>query len=266
MTNHHGDFIWYELLTSDADAAAAFYGAVVGWTSQSSSQPDMDYRFFSSGDGSDMADGVGGYMAITADMAAGGARPGWIGYIAVDDLDASATSITGAGGAVLVPAMDLDGVGRMAKVADPQGAPFFIMRGASDEVSHSFAAAEPKNGHCAWNELATSDPAAAKTFYGAQFGWANDGELDMGPMGKYEFLKVSDGRFALGAVMPLMPGMPAPMWSFYFRVADIDSGAAAITANGGTILQEPMEIPGGDYSLMAIDPAGAAFGLVGAKT
>ena len=92
-----------------------------------------------------------------------------------------------------------------------------------------------------------------------------DGDLDMGPMGKYEFLKVSGGRFALGAVMSKMPEMPVSAWSFYFRVPDIDKGAAAISANGGTILQGPMEIPGGDFSMMALDPAGAAFGLVGAR-
>jgi uncharacterized protein len=265
MTNQHGDFIWYELMTSDADAASDFYGKVVGWTSTSSGQSGMDYRFFSSGDGSDPKDGVGGYMAITEDMAAGGARPSWVGYIAVDDVDASAESIKAAGGAIFMPPMDLDGVGRMAMVADPQGAPFYVMKGASDETSHSFAATEPKIGHCAWNELSTSDPEAAKAFYAAQFGWSKDGELDMGPMGKYEFLKASGDRFALGAVMPKMPEMPVSMWSFYFRVPDIDAAAETVKANGGTILVEAMEIPGGEFSLNVMDPQGAAFGLVGPR-
>ena len=266
MTNKHGDFIWYELLTSDADAAGDFYGKVVGWTSINSGQPGMDYRFFSSGDGTDNKDGVGGYMAITPDMAAGGARPAWVGYIGVDDVDASTKSITDAGGSVLMPAMDLDGVGRMAMVADPQGAPFYVMKGASDAPSHSFAALAPKVGHCAWNELSTSDPEAAKAFYTAVFGWSKQGEMDMGPMGKYEFLMASGERFGIGAVMPKMPDMPVSMWAYYFRVPDIDAGVAAITANGGTLLQEPIAIPGGDYSLMAMDPAGAAFGLVGPRT
>ncbi len=265
MTNKHGDFIWYELLTSDADAAGDFYGKVVGWASIRSDQPDMDYRFFSSGDGSDPTDGVGGYMAITPEMAEGGAHPSWVGYICVDDVDVSVTKLTAAGGKVLMPATDLEGVGRMAMVTDPQGAPFYVMRGASDETSHSFAALEPKIGHCAWNELASNDPDAAKAFYSAQFGWAKDGELDMGPMGKYEFLKASGGRFALGAVMPLMPGMPMPMWTFYFRVPDIDIAVDTIKANGGTMLAEPMEIPGGEFSLSAMDPQGAAFGLVGPR-
>ncbi len=265
MTNKHGDFIWYELVTSDADAAGEFYGKVVGWTSTSSDQAEMDYRFFSSSNGSDTKDGVGGYMAITPEMAAGGAVPSWAGYIAVDDVDASVDSIKSAGGEVIMDAVDLDGVGRMAMVADPQGAFFYVMKGASDETSHSFAATEPKIGHCAWNELATSDPEAAKAFYAAQFGWVQDGELDMGPMGTYEFLTASDGRFALGALWPKMPEMPMSAWTFYFRVADIDVAAEAIKTHGGTLFADPMEIPGGEFSLNATDPQGAAFGLVGPR-
>lgn len=266
MTNQHGDFIWYELMTSDADAAAAFYAKVGGWTASSAGQPGMDYRFFSSGDGSDTKDGVGGFMAITPDMAAGGARPAWIGYICVDDVDASVAKLTAAGGAVLTPANDLPGVGRMAMVADPQGTPFHVMKGAVEGgESHSFAALEPKVGHCAWNELSSADPEVAKSFYGSLFGWVKDGDMEMGPLGKYEFWKDAGGRFALGAVMPLMPGMPMSAWTFYFRVGDIDAALATIKAEGGQMLQEPTPIPGGDFSLTALDPQGAAFGLVGPR-
>ena len=124
MANHHGDFIWYEILTSDAAAAADFYGKVIGWTAKGAEQPGMDYNFFFAGDPADTRNGVGGFMALTPDMAAGGAIPAWIGYIAVDDVDSSAAKIISAGGSVLMPAMDLEGVGRMAMVADPQGAVF----------------------------------------------------------------------------------------------------------------------------------------------
>jgi uncharacterized protein len=265
MTNQHGDFIWYELLTKDADAAGDFYGKVIGWTSTPSGQPGMDYRFFSSGDGSDPKDGVGGYMAITPEMEAGGAQPCWLGYIAVDDVDASVAAITASGGTLHMPAMDLEGVGRMAMVADPQGVPFYVMKGASDETSHSFAALAPKVGHCAWNELATSDPEAAKAFYGALFGWTKQGDMDMGPIGKYEFLMASGDRFGIGAVMPKLPEMPVSMWQFYFRVPDIDAAVATIKVNGGTPLMEPVEIPGGEYSVSAADPQGAVFGLVGPR-
>jgi uncharacterized protein len=266
MTNKHGDFIWYELLTNDADAAGDFYGKVIGWTSTPSGQPGMDYRFFSSSDGSDPKDGVGGYMAITPEMEAGGARPAWVGYIGVDDVDASAAAIAAAGGSILMPAMTLEGVGRMAMVADPQGAPFYIMKGASDETSHSFAAFEPKAGHCAWNELASGDPEGAIAFYAAQFGWAAAGEMDMGEMGAYHFLKASDERFMLGAVYQKVEADPHSHWLFYFRVANLDAAMGAIKELGGQIYMEPVPLPEGpDFSVIAYDPQGAAFGLVGPR-
>jgi uncharacterized protein len=265
MTNKHGDFIWYELLTTDADAAAEFYGKVVGWTSAASGQPGMDYRFFSSGDGSDPVDGVGGYMAITPEMAAHCA-PAWVGYIAVDDVDASADSITQAGGNILMPAMDIDGVGRMAMVTDPQGAPFYIMRGASNETSHSFAATEPKLGHCAWNELASDDPEGAITFYADQFGWAAAGEMDMGDMGAYRFLQASAERFLIGAVYQKVEADPQSNWLFYFRVTNLGNAMATIKALNGQIHMEPVPVPEStDFSMIAYDPDGAPFGLIGPR-
>ncbi len=263
--NQQGDFIWYELLTSDADAASDFYGKVIGWYSQSSGQPDMDYRFFFAKDGGDPKDGIGGYMAITPEMAEHGARPAWVGYLAVDDVDASAATIIAGGGSILMPAMDIDGVGRMAMVADPQGAVFYIMRGASDETSYSFAATEPKVGHCAWNELASSDPVAAKDFYSAQFGWNNGEEMDMGSMGIYHLMNASENRFPLCGVYSLVPEDPQSHWIFYFRVPNIDAGIVAVTENGGRIHIDPTAIPSGEFSLVAYDPQGAAFGLIGPR-
>lgn len=263
MTNLQGNWIWYELLTGDADAAADFYASVAGWHPRPAQQPEVDYRFFWSRAGEDPADGVGGFMAINDEMAQQGLKPGWLGYLAVEDVDRTVTAITEAGGSVLMPALDMEGVGRMALVADPQGAAFYVMRGASDETSHAFAKHKPKMGHCAWNELATSDPAAAWGFYGPLFGWSKQGELDMGPMGTYEFI-ASDAL--IGAIMPTTPDQPATGWTFYFRVPDITAAAEAVRQAGGSVLVEPMEIPGGDFSLVARDPDGAVFGLVGAKS
>jgi uncharacterized protein len=262
MANQHGDFIWYELMTPDAAAAMAFYGVVVGWSFGNSEE----YREIKASDG----EFVGGILQLSPEMLAGGAHPGWYGYLTVDDVDATLASITAAGGQVFMPARDMAGVGRIAMVADPQGAPFYVMRPTPpadnpDGFSTAFAAYGPKAGHCAWNELATTDPEAAKAFYGAQFGWTKDGEMEMGPLGRYEFLKVSGGRFALGAVMPKMPGMPVSLWTYYFRVPNIDAAVEMIKAHGGTILQEPMEIPGGDFSMNAMDPQGAPFALVGGR-
>ncbi len=269
MANHHGDFIWYELMTSDADSARAFYQAVVGWNIEAEPSGDIDYRMISSAEGP-----VAGLMPITAEMSSGGARPAWLGYIGVDDVDTMAKSVESGGGSIHMPPTDIPDVGRFAFVADPQGAPFYIMRGSSDEESHSFSYDKPRIGHCAWNELSTSDVEGAKHFYGQRFGWVKDGDMDMGPLGKYEFLRHAGrapegspmGQGMLGAVMPKMPQMPVSAWTYYFRVPDIDAAAETIAANGGTLIQEPVEIPGGDFSLVAADPQGAAFGLVGART
>ena len=255
--NKHGDFIWYELVTGDAAAAQAFYGDVVGWRFSDFADGGSGYRLFSAGEAA-----VGGLLELNDAMRADGARPGWLGYVAVDDVDASVARIEGLGGQVMMPAEDIEGVGRMALVADPQGAPFYVMRGSSDQRSDSFASDAPRVGHCAWNELSSTDPAAAWDFYETEFGWTRDGALEMGPLGQYEFVRHDH---MLGAIMPKMPEMPVPAWTYYFRVPDIDAAAARVEAGGGQVLSPPMEIPGGDYSMSGIDPQGAAFALVGAR-
>jgi uncharacterized protein len=260
MANHHGDFIWYELMTPDAKASEAFYGPILGW----SFSGGADYREIQASEG-----GVGGMLPLTAEMTAGGARPAWVGYINVDDVDKMVASITGGGGRVYMPARDMPGVGRFAMVTDPQGAAFYAMKPTPpadqpDATSNAFSYDRPRIGHCAWNELVTSDPASALHFYGQRFGWVKDGEMDMGPMGKYEFLR--HGRKGmLGAIMPTVPHAPVPGWVHVFRVADIDAAASQVTSAGGTITHGPVEIPGGDFSMNGVDPQGAHFALVGSR-
>ena len=263
MANKHGDFIWYELLTSDAQAAQAFYGPVLGWQFADSGQPSVDYRIIQVKD-----EGVGGLMQITDEMRAGGARPAWLGYILADDVDAAVAKLSAAGGKVLMAATDMPNVGRIAMVTDAQGAPFYLMRpappaGGPDKESRAFASTEPLVGHCAWNELVTADPDAAIGFYTGLCGWRQEGEMDMGPMGKYQFLY--HGPTMVGAVMPKPEQMPVSMWGFYHRVADIDDALTAVRAGGGQVLVEPQEIPGGEFTINAIDPQGAPFGLVGKR-
>lgn len=265
MTNHHGDFVWYELVTPDPDGAQAFYGPLLGWTIKSAEMPNMDYRLAGTAEGD-----VAGIMKTPADAPM---PPAWLGYVGVDDVDKIAASVTDGGGAVHMAPWDVPNVGRMAFVADPQGAMLYVMTGVSDEESHAFSYDKPRPGHCAWNELSSSDPAAALHFYGQRFGWVKDGEMDMGELGTYHFLRHAGhapegspmGQGMIGAVMPMMPGVPMPVWTYYFRVPDIDAAVAYIPANGGTVTMEPTEIPGGDFSMNAIDPQGAHFALVGSR-
>ncbi len=253
--NPHGSFIWYELLTPDPNSAADFYGAVIGWSAASAGQPGIDYRLFS-------ADGtpVAGHMKLPDGAEEAGMRPGWLGYIGVDDVDAAVADIVEAGGKVHMPAMDLEGVGRMALVADPQGVAFYVMRGASEDSSGSFDPA--KAGHCHWNELSTPDQDGAIAFYTGRFGWEKGEVMPMGEMGGYQFIHHGGGM--IGAIMTNPPGRPAG-WNFAFGVRDVDKAAATISAKGGTVRYGPVEVPGGDWVVMASDPRGADFMAVGPR-
>ncbi|MCB1671602.1 MAG: VOC family protein [Gammaproteobacteria bacterium] len=264
MPNRHGEFIWYELLTNNSDAALEFYSAILGWRSTDSGQPGMDYRILHAKE-DDQGEGydVGGLMQLTEEMRNNGARPVWLGYIAVDDVDVCVAGIVAAGGKVQMPATDIPQVGRLAMVTDPQGTPFYIMRGNSSGSSMAFASDRPRVGHCAWNELVTPDPEAAKAFYFRQFGWTKDGEMDMGAMGAYEFIRHNG---LIGAIMPKPEEMPMPMWHYYFRCADIDTAFQAISEHGGQVLHGPDEIPGGDFIVKGLDPQGALFSLIGTRT
>ncbi|HYG47966.1 MAG TPA: VOC family protein [Allosphingosinicella sp.] len=253
--NPHGSFIWYELLTADPHAAAAFYGEVIGWSAASAGQPGIDYHIFSADGGR-----VAGHMKLPHGAREAGMRPGWLGYIGVDDVDAAVADIEGAGGKVHMPAMDLEGVGRMAMVADPQGVPFYVMRGESDEASPSFT--PTKAGYCHWNELSTPDPEGALAFYTGRFGWEKGEVMPMGEMGGYQFIHHGGGM--IGAIMTAPPGRP-PGWNFAFGVRDIEEAARKIAAGGGGIRHGPVEVPGGDWVVMASDPQGAAFMAVGPR-
>ena len=263
MANKHGDFIWYELMAGDVEAAQDFYGAILGWKFQDSGQTDRDYRMFSAN-----GEMVGGVMSLTDEMSENGMRPCWMSYIAVDDVDTAARAIADSGGTIHMEPWVIPDIGRAAFVADPQGVMFYIMKPTPpannpDATSNAFAYDKPMVGHCAWNELATTDQDGAIAFYTSLFGWKQKDEMDMGPMGKYKFLH--HGNKMVGAAMTKPDKMPKPVWSYYFRIPDIDEAVVTIKTNGGQVTLVPNEIPGGEFAMEGIDPQGAAFALVGAR-
>ena len=262
QANPRGDFIWYELMTPDAEGAKAFYDSVVGWMISDPEPAYNGYRMIGRSDGKF----AGGVLPLTQEMQQHGARPTWLGYICVSDVDASVASIEQGGGKALMPAFDIPNVGRVAMVTDPQGAPFYIMKpippsNDPDAKSDVFSVDQPRRVR--WNELATSDPDAGLDFYRREFGWGQDGDMDMGEMGKYRFIQ-SNG-VNIGAVMRKPPQLPVSLWTYYIGVDDIDRAVDAIKAGGGQIFNGPMEIPGGEFALNAMDPQGASFGLVGPR-
>lgn len=265
MANPPGSFIWYELLTTDIAAAAEFYESVAGIAIARTPTPGgMDYRMITAPDG----DHVGGAMQLSPQMLAGGAKPGWFGYVGVPDVDAAADRAKAAGAAILMPPSDIPQAGRIAMIADPQGAPLYIMtptppEGAPDAERLCYH--PEKIGHFAWNELHATDQAAAFDFHAGLFGWAKSDAMDMGPMGTYQMFKPAGAGDAIGGMMT-SPNMPHPLWLHYVTVADIDAALAQVTANGGAILYGPGEIPGGQFIIQGTDPQGAMFAIVGPRT
>jgi predicted enzyme related to lactoylglutathione lyase len=258
MPNPHGSWIWYELLTSDVDAAQAFYEKVVGWSiapfpGEPGIQVPMDYRILSAPDG----DGVGGMMTLPEGAPM---PPAWMGYFGVGDVDATVATIEDEGGKTFMPATDMPGVGRIAMMADPQGVAFYVMKGASDQPSK--ASARREMGHCSWNELIAPDDTAAISFYERVFGITKVGAMPMGAMGDYSFLQAAGAEEPFGAVMKQQANQPMPAWVFYFRVPDIDAAIATVKAEGGQIVTGPHDVPGGEKVILAIDPQGAAVGFV----
>lgn len=256
MANPHGTPIWYEYLARDVNRAQSFLAEVIGWGVTDSGMPGVDYRILTAPDGV----AIGGLMTLPPGAPT---RPGWLVYLGVDDVDASVDAVRAAGGAVHMPPTTLDGVRRMAMVADPQGSPFYVMRGASETPSTSFQTAPgAAPGHVAWNELLASDQDAAMRFYGPLFGWRHEGAMPMGPLGDYKFIHA--GPIGLGASMNVPPG-ETPGWRFYVFVPEVDGVIERLSAVGGRVLQGPDQIPGGDYAVVAEDPFGARFGFVGAR-
>ncbi len=249
-------FIWYELITSDPAAAATFYGQVLGWKAADSGKPGMDYRILWMN-----GSGVGGMMAIPAPAAKAGMKPSWLGYVHVEDVDKSIKAIVAAGGAEHMPATDIPEVGRIAMVADPQGANIYIMKPEGTGTSTAFAPEVP--GHAGWNELHTKDGASALAFYSKQFGWRKSSEMDMGPMGIYYLFNIGAEDMVGGMMSD--PKASHPHWLYYFNVDDIDAAHRRVTKNGGETLMEPHKVPTGTWIIQARDPQGAVFALVGPK-
>lgn len=257
-----GGFIWYELMTPDPQGSKAFYDSVVGWTISEGAPEFNGYRMIGRSDGKQ----AGGVLPLTEEMKEHGARPVWLGYIHVANVDAAVSAIEADGGKAMMPAFDIPNVGRIAMVTDPQGVPFYVMdptppADQPDAVSDVFSVDQPQ--HVRWNELSTSNQDAAISFYTRHFGWVQEGDMDMGEYGRYAFIQRNG--VMIGAIMPKMPEMPVSLWTYYIGVDDIDRAAAAVTSGGGKILNGPMEIPGGEFSLNGLDPQGASFGLVGPR-
>jgi predicted enzyme related to lactoylglutathione lyase len=258
---HHGAPCWYELATAPGHLGAAgdFYAQVLGWTVADAGMPGFTYHLASAG-----ADRVAGLMDMPPDVT--GMPPFWLIYFAVTDADATAAAVTRAGGKVHRPVAAIPGTGRFAILADPQGVGFGILEPAPMESGPQQGSAfdQQRDGHGNWNELATTDPAAAMAFYGAIFGWTKTRAMDMGQAGTYDTFAWNGTD--VGGMMRKAPAIPGPgHWLPYFGTQGVEAAISRITAAGGSVIHGPQDVPNGAVIAVATDPQGAHFAVVGPK-
>ena len=245
-----GQFVWYEHLTKDPRAAIAFYSDVVGWKTQP----------FGEGSGYEMWVGsqgpLGGVMKLPDEEVKQAVPPHWIANVQVDDVDATVALAKKLGGKVHKEPADIPSVGRFAVIEDPQGAPVSVFKPDGPMQLHDSA----KEGEFCWNELLTTDSAAASRFYSQLFGWQILEEMDMGQMGTYRIFGVAGQR--LGGMMTVPKGQPTPpMWLFYAETKDLDAALERAKTKGAKVMNGPMDVPGGGRIAQLMDTQGAPFAL-----
>lgn len=236
-----GSPVWVDLATTDAAASTAFYGALFGWTA---TEPSAE---------------LGGYQSFTLDgrrvaglTPMGG--PIWMTHFSTEDAEATAASVAGHGGQVLYEPMDVADLGRLAICEDPQGAPF----GLWQPGRHRGAEAVNTADALVWNELHTTDVAAASAFYTAVFGWTAAED----PAGDHDYTVFSvAGRPVAGAEQ-----QGEPHWRVWFGAVDTDGSAARATELGATLEAGPFDIGGVGRAAVLSDPIGASFGLLAPET
>lgn len=247
---------WVDLSTSEPAAAAAFYTGLFGWESRTApGGGEASYTFLAPA-GTAPEDFPG--RVVTGLMPSPGAqRPAtWNTYVSVTDIDATAGLVTGAGGRVTVPPLDVDGQGRMAMFADDQEALFAAWQ------PRAFPGCGLVNepGCYCWSELACPDTEAAARFYGRVFGW----ETETSQMGPVTYAEWRLGGRAVGGMVHMDENWPegvAPRWVVYFAVTDCDAAVALAADLGGQVAVPPVDAPPGRLAVIA-DPQGAPFTII----
>jgi predicted enzyme related to lactoylglutathione lyase len=238
-----GRFLWHDLYTSDPAAAHQFYGKAVGWKSQPF-DADPSYLMFA---------GPKGPLGGAGKLPEG--QPHWVAYVGTANIADSVLKAKSLGATVVTDVTAIPNGGSYAVLKDPQGAVFGMYQYASDPGAGS----APQRGEISWYELGTNDADSALKFYSALFGWTEVAKHDMGPDGFYHLFGWSGAQNGGLFKKPAQWGPPA--WTIYVRVKDMDSTVKKAKAAGATLINGPMEVPGGDWIAQFTDPQGAVFAV-----
>jgi uncharacterized protein len=248
----NGEFCWAELVSPDVDAAARFYGELLGWERERY-KPDPEGYWYLRYDGKLVA----GLEGIRAE----GQVPAWLGYVRVDDLEGTAGKVEEAGGTVLDGPEAVPGdAGSLAICQDREGAVFALWR--PGELRGAELVNEP--GSWTWTNLMTRDVDAAKDFYRQVFGWTAaqpEGAPDYIWNWQLEGQRWPEGLAGLMRMGTDMPPDAPPHWQVYLMVPNADEAVEKTTADGGRLLFGPVDIPIARMAVVS-DPQGANVALL----
>jgi predicted enzyme related to lactoylglutathione lyase len=238
-----GSFCWIELATPDTAAARSFYKQLFGWTVNEIPMGEMGTYFIFQQGGRDCA---AMYQADSGEI-----PPNWLSYIAVADADASAEQARSLGGVVYKDPFDVFDSGRMAVLADPQGAVFAVWQARS----HIGVGVRDETNTLCWNELQARDLEAAKAFYPSLFPW----RMKESP----EYVEWHLAGNAVGGMLlsQAPPEVPSA-WLAYFAVDDCDGSVRHAEALGGSTIVPGMDIPNVGRMAVLRDPTGAVFAII----
>lgn len=234
-----GKIVWHDLVTYDVDSAKRFYGELFGWKFE---EVARGYSQIRNGDRL-----IGGIARL--DSKDKGTY--WIPLMSVADIDQSAEKVRNFGGKMLREPFEIPGRGKIALVTDQQGSPFGMVRALKGDPLDL----DPQTGDWLWNEVWTSDPNSAATFYKNIGGYQ---EASRNLFGKpYRYLK-GEGKPRLGLVKKPDPSMKNT-WACYIKVANPAAIADRAAALGGRVLFAPKSDVRNATVAIIQDPTGAAL-------
>jgi predicted enzyme related to lactoylglutathione lyase len=248
-TTAPGNFVWYELLTTNPKLAPTFYEYVIGWASRPMDGSSGVFLF----------ENEQSLLASVTELPERARQMGapsyWTSHVQVASADATAATVKQLGGQVYVEPVNAGGIGRFAVIADPLGA-----------VLSVFTPNQPMNvrdaskvGEFCWHELLSENAEASLAFYGKLFGWKLRSEFDMGAMGKYLLFGNEERDF--GGMFNKPKEVHPSAWNYYVEVSDLDTAIERAKERGGKVCNGPMSVPGGARVAQLEDPQGAGFSL-----
>lgn len=247
-TYHYGKFVWHDLLTDDIPAAKKFYEELFGWEFVSSAPQDTAFTVIK-------FNGIPiGSVVYLKRLNPDVSEARWLSSLSVPDVDKAVEYFRSNGGTVYREPKNYPNRGRLAVVADPQGAVLALLNATGGDP----ADAKPASDEWMWNELLTNNPGEAASFYEGLAGY------------QYETRQVTTGidyhiltknGIPRAGVVKVPWETVKPNWLPYIKVEDPQALAAQVEVLGGKLLLPPdKNIRNGSVAVVA-DPTGAAVAL-----